>query len=110
MVAELHEISKRYADQRIDLMLIHLGGTAIPSPLVRRLMELLALTGTMDAEQGFQLIQLIQLDVTIPIHYDEYDVFASPLEDFRRIIEVVGLLEKVVFLDRRDQYCFRVME
>lgn len=62
------------------------------------------------AEQGFQLIQLIQLDVTILVHYDDCDVFASPLEDFRRIIEVVGLLEKVVFLDRRDQYCFRVME
>lgn len=73
-------------------------------------MEPLALTVTMDAEQGLQLIQLIQPDVTIPIHYDDYDVFASPLEDFRRIIEVVGLLEKVVFLDRRDQYCFRVME
>lgn len=110
MTAELHEISKRYADQRINLMLIHLGGATIPSPLVGRLMEPLALTVTMDAEQGFQLIQLIQPDVTIPIHYDDYDVFASPLEDFRRIIEVVGLLEKVVFLDRRDQYCFRVME
>ncbi|CAI7621120.1 hypothetical protein PCG10_004714 [Penicillium crustosum] len=110
MVPELHEISNRYAGQRIDLMLIHLGGATVPSPLVGRLMEPLALTATMDAEQGFQLIQLIQPDVTIPIHYDDYDVYASPLEDFRRIIEVVGLMEKVVFLDRRDQYCFRVME
>lgn len=109
MVDELREISKRYADQRIDLMLVHLGGTTIPSPLVGRLMEPLALTVTMDAGQGLQLIQLIQPDVTIPIHYDDYDVFASPLEDFRRNVEAAGLLNKVVFLDRKDQYCFRVM-
>ncbi|KAJ5781904.1 uncharacterized protein N7518_010387 [Penicillium psychrosexuale] len=109
MVDELREISKRYADQRIDLMLVHLGGTTIPSPLVGRLMEPLALTVTMDAGQGLQLIQLIQPDVTIPIHYDDYDVFASPLEDFRRNVEAAGLLDKVVFLDRKDQYCFRVM-
>lgn len=64
-------------------------------------MEPLALAFTI-----YVLIQLIRPDVRIPIHYDDYDVFASP-EDFRQIIEVVGLLEKVVFLDR-DQYCFRV--
>ncbi|CAI7573074.1 unnamed protein product [Penicillium glandicola] len=110
MVDELHEIRKRYAGQRIDLMLAHLGGTTIPSRLVGRLMEPLALMATTDAEQGLQLIQLIQPDVTIPIHYDDYDVFASPLEDFRRIVEAAGLLDKVVFLNRRDQYCFQVMK
>ncbi|KAJ5169918.1 uncharacterized protein N7500_002701 [Penicillium coprophilum] len=110
MADELREIPKRYAGQRIDLMLAHLGGTTIPSPLVGRLMEPLALMVTMDAEQGLQLIQLIQPDVTIPIHFDDYDVFASPLEDFKRIMEVAGLLDKVVFLDRKDQYCFRVMD
>ncbi|OQE43508.1 hypothetical protein PENCOP_c003G04363 [Penicillium coprophilum] len=110
MVDELHEIPKRYAGRRIDLMLAHLGGTTIPSPLVGRLIEPLALMVTMDAEQGLQLIQLIQPDVTIPIHFDDYDVFASPLDDFRRIMEAAGLLDKVVFLDRKDQYCFRVMD
>jgi L-ascorbate metabolism protein UlaG (beta-lactamase superfamily) len=63
---------------------------------------------TMDAEQGLQLIRLIQPDLTIPIHYDDYDVFASPLEDFRRAIEAAGLTDKVVFLDRQDQYRFQV--
>ncbi|KAJ5823680.1 hypothetical protein N7447_006020 [Penicillium robsamsonii] len=76
MVDELHKIPKRHTGQRIDLMLAH-GGTLIPSPLAGRLMELLALMITMDAEQGLQLIQLIQPDVTIPIHYD-YKAFASP--------------------------------
>ncbi|KGO74256.1 hypothetical protein PITC_085030 [Penicillium italicum] len=93
MFDELREIPKRYAGQQIDLMLVHLGGTTIPSPLVGRLMEPLAMTVTMDAEQGLQLIQQIQPDITIPIHYDDYDEFASPLEDFRRIIEVAGAEE-----------------
>lgn len=73
-------------------------------------MEPLALMVTMDAEQGLKLIQLIRPDVTIPIHYDDYDVFASPLEDFKRMVEAAGLLDKVVFLDRKEQYRFRVMK
>ncbi|KAJ6092335.1 hypothetical protein N7467_004304 [Penicillium canescens] len=108
MVDELKEIPRRYAGHKIDLMLAHLGGTTIPSPSVGRLMKPLALMVTMDAEQGLQLIQLIQPDLTIPIHYDDYDVFASPLEDFRRAIEAAGFTHKVVFLDRQDQYRFQV--
>lgn len=110
MVDELKEIPKRYAGQKIDLMLAHLGGTTIPSPLVGKLIKPLALMVTMDAEQGLQLIQLIQPDITIPIHYDDYDVFASPLDDFRRVIEAAGLKDKVVFLNRKDQYRFQVRE
>ena len=110
LVDELQEIPRRYAGQKIDLMLAHLGGTTIPSPLVGRLMEPLALMLTMDAEQGLKLIQLIRPDLTIPIHYDDYDVFASPLEDFKRTVEAAGLLDKVVFLDRKEQYRFRVMK
>ena len=64
MVDELKEIPERYKGQNIDLMLIHLGGTTIPSPSIPLLMV------TMDAKQGIQLVQLIQPDVTIPIHYE----------------------------------------
>jgi L-ascorbate metabolism protein UlaG (beta-lactamase superfamily) len=64
LVDELKEIPKRYKGQNIDLMLIHLGGTTIPSPSVPLLMV------TMDAEQGIKLVQLIQPDITIPIHYE----------------------------------------
>ncbi|KAI4255114.1 MAG: hypothetical protein L6R42_006908, partial [Xanthoria sp. 1 TBL-2021] len=63
LVPELKEIPKRYAGQNIDLMLIHLGGTTIPSPSVPLLMV------TMDAEQGLGLVKLIDPDLTIPIHY-----------------------------------------
>lgn len=64
LVPELKEIPTRYAGQNIDLMLIHLGGTNIPSPSVPLLMV------TMDAEQGLGLVKLIDPDLTIPIHYE----------------------------------------
>lgn len=102
MVDELKEIPERYKGQNIDLMLIHLGGTTIPSPKIPLLMV------TMDAKQGIQLMQLIKPDLTIPIHYDDYDVFLSPLSDFRKAVEEAGLSDKVVFLDRKDQYKFQV--
>ena len=122
MVDELKEIPERYtrAGKPVDLMLVHLGGTTIPGPSVPLLMV------TMDAKQGIELIQLVQPDVTIPIHYEcvllylleclficgfvcsDYDVFLSPLEDFKKAVEEAGLGAKVVYLDRKDEYRFKV--
>jgi L-ascorbate metabolism protein UlaG (beta-lactamase superfamily) len=104
MVDELKEIPERYKDQNIDLMLIHLGGTTIPGPKMPLLMV------TMDAKQGVQLMQLINPDLTIPIHYDDYDVFLSPLEDFKKAVHAAGLDSKVVYLDRKDEFKFNVRE
>ncbi|EZF96109.1 hypothetical protein H113_03649 [Trichophyton rubrum MR1459] len=101
MCDELKEIPKIYADQKIDLMLIHLGGTTIPSPHIPLLMV------TMDAKQGIELLKLVCPDMTIPIHYDDYDVFLSPLSDFKKAVEEAGLSSKVVYLDRKDQYKFK---
>ena len=64
MVPELADIPRRYSGQNIDLMLVHLGGTTIPSPSLPLLMV------TMDAEMGIQLMKLIDPDVTVPIHYE----------------------------------------
>jgi L-ascorbate metabolism protein UlaG (beta-lactamase superfamily) len=102
MVDELNEIPERYKGQNIDLMLIHLGGTTIPSPKMPLLMV------TMDANQGLELVRLINPNLTIPIHYDDYDVFLSPLDDFKREVEKAGLSDKVVYLDRKDMYKFKV--
>jgi L-ascorbate metabolism protein UlaG (beta-lactamase superfamily) len=104
MVDELKEIPERYKGQNIDLMLIHLGGTTIPGPKMPLLMV------TMDAKQGVQLMQLINPDLTIPIHYDDYDVFLSPLDDFKKAVHAAGLDSKVVYLDRKDQFKFNVRE
>ncbi|PGG96350.1 hypothetical protein AJ79_09623 [Helicocarpus griseus UAMH5409] len=102
MVDELKEIPHRYQGQRIDLMLIHLGGTTIPSPSMPLLMV------TMDAAQGIQLLQLVKPDVTIPIHFDDYNVFTSPLSDFEKAVKEAGLEGKVVYLDRQEDYRFNV--
>jgi len=58
----------------------------------------------MDASQGLELVRLINPDLTIPIHYDDYDVFLSPLDDFKKEMEKAGLSEKVAYLARKDMY------
>ena len=42
--------------------------------------------------------------------YSDYDVFLSPLSDFKKAMEAAGLGEKVVYLDRKDEYKFKVRE
>lgn len=59
LVDELNEIPKRLQDDKIDLMLVHLGGTTIPGPKVPMVMV------TMDAGQGFRLMQIMDPEVTI---------------------------------------------
>jgi L-ascorbate metabolism protein UlaG (beta-lactamase superfamily) len=55
----------------LDAAVLHLGGTKILGVLV-----------TMDGDQGAQLMDLLSPRVTVPIHYDDYGVFHSPLSDF----------------------------
>jgi L-ascorbate metabolism protein UlaG (beta-lactamase superfamily) len=55
----------------LDALIPHLGGT-----------RALGLTITMDARQGADLVELLTPPVTVPVHYDDYGRFASPLVDF----------------------------
>jgi L-ascorbate metabolism protein UlaG (beta-lactamase superfamily) len=45
----------------------------------------------MDAEQGADLVDLLRPRVTIPVHYDDYTVFRSPLRDFLDVAARRGL-------------------
>lgn len=65
----LREIGARFPS--LDAMVIHLGGTRVLGVLV-----------TMDGRQGADLMQAIRPAVTVPVHYDDYSVFRSPLQDF----------------------------
>jgi len=38
----------------------------------------------------------------------DYDVFLSPLEDFKKEVSDAGLSEKTVYLDRGDEFKFEV--
>ena len=55
----------------LDVLVPHLGGTRVAGVLL-----------TMDAQQGADLVELLKPPVTVPVHYDDYGVFASPLGDF----------------------------
>jgi len=91
----LKEIPKRYPD--IDLALLHLGGT-----------KAFGIMLTMDAKQGVQAIQLVAPRTAIPIHFNDYTVFKSPLEDFMKAIAAAGLEQKVRYLNHGDTYNFEV--
>lgn len=67
----LREVSERCGP--LDAMVVHLDGTRILGLLV-----------TMDGRQGADLVELLGPPVTVPVHYDDYGVFRSPLADFLR--------------------------
>ena len=92
---DLRTIPQRYPD--IDLGLFHLGGTKV-----------LGLLLTMDAKQGIQALRIIKPKVAIPIHYNDYTVFKSPLEDFMAAVETAGLDTAVHYLHHGDTYSFEV--
>ncbi|KAL9570533.1 hypothetical protein ACKAV7_004870 [Fusarium commune] len=102
LVDELKEIPKWLREERIDLMLIHLGGTTIPGPSAPLIMV------TLDAKQGVELTKMMDPEVTIPIHYDDYDVFLSPRKDFETAVKEAGMENRVLILNRGDRYGFTV--
>ena len=91
----LRAIPTRYP--AIDLALLHLGGTRI-----------LGVTLTMDAAQGVEMLRIVAPRRAIPIHYEEYTVMRSPLDDFKRAVEEAGLADRVDYLDHGDTYEFTV--
>jgi len=91
---DLKAIPQRFPG--IDLALLHLGGTRI----------LGVFKVTMDAKDGIQLLQIVQPRHAIPIHYNDYDVFKSPLADFAREVEAAGWGDRVSFLAHGERYRF----
>ena len=75
---DLREIPRRHPS--LDLGLWHLGGTRV-----------LGVTVTMDGCQGAELLERVRPGTTVPIHYDDYGVFRSPLSDFLGEVERRGL-------------------
>jgi L-ascorbate metabolism protein UlaG (beta-lactamase superfamily) len=81
----------------IDLALLHLGGTRI-----------LGIYVTMDATQGVEALRILDPRTAIPIHYNDYAVFRSPLEDFQRAVRAAGLEERVHCLRHGETFRFRL--
>ena len=93
MYPELEEIPKRYDD--IDLGILHLGGTKIAGILV-----------TMDAKQGVEALKLIKPHEALPVHFNDYTVFKSPLDDFKKAVQEAGLSHSVHYLHHGEIYTF----
>jgi L-ascorbate metabolism protein UlaG (beta-lactamase superfamily) len=88
---DLEEIPRRFPD--LDVGLFHLGGTTV-----------LGITVTMDAEQGAGAVELVAPGVALPIHYDDYDVFTSGLQDFLAEVRRRGLADRVHPWERGDTF------
>jgi L-ascorbate metabolism protein UlaG (beta-lactamase superfamily) len=73
----------------IDLAFVHLGGTRV-----------MGITVTMDGDAGAELLETLRPRLAVPIHYDDYEAFKSPLDDFRAAVERVGLQDRVRYVER----------
>ncbi len=76
------EIARRHPD--IDVAVVHLGGTRV-----------LLHTVTMDAGQGVDFLRRIQPGKAVPVHYDDYHVFRSPLSAFEERCRDEGFADLV---------------
>ncbi len=92
---QLREILRRFSD--IDLSLLHLGGTKIMGMLL-----------AMDGKQGAQAMRIVAPKTAIPVHFNDYKVFKSPLDDFKKAVREAGLENKVRYLNHGETYTFDV--
>jgi len=94
LIEELDDIPARF--DPIDVGVLHLGGTRLPAG--GRLP--FGLTVTMDGRQGAELVSRLNLPKLIPVHFDDYGVFASPLADFTGEMQRRGMADRIVELRR----------
>ncbi|HJT85434.1 MAG TPA: MBL fold metallo-hydrolase [Nitrososphaeraceae archaeon] len=92
---DIKNIPKKYPD--IDLALLHLGGTKIMGIML-----------TMDAKEGLEMFSIVNPKKAIPIHYNDYDVFKSPIEDFQTKVKEAGIEDRVFYLKHGETYTFEV--
>jgi L-ascorbate metabolism protein UlaG (beta-lactamase superfamily) len=63
---------------------------------------------TRDAEQGIEAIRVIDSREVIPMHYNDYEVFKSSLEDFKKAVAAPGFEERARYLNHGETYQFEV--
>jgi L-ascorbate metabolism protein UlaG (beta-lactamase superfamily) len=90
----LEEIPHRYPD--IDLGLIHTGGTTF-------LFTVVTMTGAM----GVKAVEITKPRTAIPIHYNDYSVFRSGLDDFKKAAEDSSTSAEFVYLAHGETYTFK---
>ena len=93
LVDSLEDIPRRYPD--IDLGLIHTGGTTFLVTVV-----------TMTGEQGVKAVEITKPRAAIPIHYNDFSVFMSGLNDFKKAAQASTTNTKFVYLAHGETYIF----
>jgi L-ascorbate metabolism protein UlaG (beta-lactamase superfamily) len=95
-IEELREIPVRF--EAIEAGIVHLGGTRLPAG--GRLP--FGLTVTMDGAQGAAAVAALDLPKVIPVHFDDYGVFASPLSEFRAAMTRRSLDDRIIEIPRGE--------
>ncbi|WP_110180763.1 MBL fold metallo-hydrolase [Nocardioides solisilvae] len=78
----LDEVARRHPE--IDVAVVHLGGTRV-----------LFHTVTMDDVQGVDFLRRVGPAKAVPVHFDDYGVFRSPLADFERRAREAGFGDRL---------------
>jgi L-ascorbate metabolism protein UlaG (beta-lactamase superfamily) len=94
MYEGVREIARRCP--AVDLAVVHLGGTTLPGGLVV----------TMDGAQGAELLDVVRPRRAVPVHYDDYTAFKSPLSDFTDEVARRGLSDVVQVVGRGETATF----
>ncbi|HYY17620.1 MAG TPA: MBL fold metallo-hydrolase, partial [Streptosporangiaceae bacterium] len=81
MYEGIAEIARRYPG--VDLGIVHLGGTKLFG----------LVTVTMNGQQGADWLQTVDCPRVMPVHFDDYTVFRSPLSDFEAEVRRRGLAD-----------------
>ncbi len=89
----LREIPRRFP--AIDVALLHLGGTRIPSPKLGVLV-------TLDAAGGVEAVRIVDPRTVVPIHTDDWNLFGSGLDEFVAAMRAAGLAEKLRVVGRGE--------
>jgi L-ascorbate metabolism protein UlaG (beta-lactamase superfamily) len=93
LVDSLEDIPRRYPD--IDLGLIHAGGTTFLVTVV-----------TMTGEQAVRAVEITKPRTAIPIHYNDFSVFMSGLDDFKKAAQASTTSTEFVYLTHGETYTF----
>ena len=79
----------------IDLGLIHTGGTTMLITVI-----------TMTGEQGVRCVEITKPRTAIPIHYNDFSVFLSGLDDFKKAAESSPADTEFHYLAHGETYTF----
>jgi L-ascorbate metabolism protein UlaG (beta-lactamase superfamily) len=93
LIDQMKDIRRLYPD--IDLGLIHAGGTTLLITVI-----------TMTGEQAVRAVEITRPHTAIPIHYNDFSVFLSGLQDFKDAAEQSPAETEFHYLAHGETYTF----